>query len=150
MRVSHSQVSSAERGLQDPSGAFRKKAARALGLSVAQLWPRFFFLTDRAGTRFALPTADGRIMAFSTEGSAKACAGLGQGLCVRGPAPPGFFALAYGITESDVPDRLLIDPSPAEVVELCGLQNNDGAAPTKGNAVATSTKLASAARHGSG
>ena len=139
MGLDHSTVSQVERGRQEPSPSFQEKAAAALGVSAPDLWPRWWFLSDSERSGIRVRAFDGRALAFTSE--RKAIRHATRRIRVCGPAAPAFFALVLGVTEADVPGRLLVDPTPRD------LEKSDGAGPGKGRAVLTSEKPGEDARH---
>jgi transcriptional regulator with XRE-family HTH domain len=115
MGVSRSYLSRVEHGWLAPSAAFKQKASEALGTSVQELFPEFFFLSRADGAGVQVVGPGGRTLAFSTKRRATAAARqlserLAAPLEVVGPAPLRFFALMHGVEEDEVLGWLEVDP----------------------------------------
>jgi len=112
MGVSRSSVSEVERGVRVPSDAFKEKAAQALEVPIARLFPAWYFLRARESIGIQLAgDRSGKLVAFANRVKADtAAAALGE-YEVAGPASPGFFACVLGAHQEQVEALLLIDPA---------------------------------------
>jgi transcriptional regulator with XRE-family HTH domain len=105
MGVGRSSVSQVERGLRPPSGAFRGKAAKALGRRVDDLFPMWFIVCDPHNGAFEVLVEDGRLLAWTSEEEASRYAQQRE-LQIRGPLGPDFLACLLAVSEDQVRENL--------------------------------------------